>query len=323
MVIIPTAESFADRVDLRLLVGPQGPDRHTFLVCSKSLSQASPVLEALVQERTDSRPDHIGQRTIDLSADDPESVRIILNIAHGYPQKVPKRINPESLYRLCGCIHKYEIGEILSPWVGDWRRAAQRPQEWVPQTCGSYAEAVWIGWVLGSKTVISSAAKAMLLNLDSASLAELKKQDPTGIVGHIAELQAQAVQALVDTIASYWNTLLDSHATKSRCQVGFTHEGRCRCDALVLGSFTGSLYLEGLLKPEAYQQTHKLGHLGRAGERIAGKIAAIRGAGHRDCGPGPQLLESMHRVMKNIGPLLPEEVSKHLEGRAEKLGVKQ
>ncbi|KAL8405015.1 hypothetical protein RB594_009773 [Gaeumannomyces avenae] len=329
MAILSMTEAFSNVVDLLLLVGPRGPHQHKFFVCSEPLSRVSPVLKALVQELmgdrvppTSDRMPPTSEPTIELAEDSPESVRIILNIAHGRPQKVPQRMKPEALYRLCKFIHKYEIGDILEPWAACWcARLAERPQAWVPQTCEFYAKVVWIGWVLGNRTVISSAAKTMMLTMDSATLVELRKQDPTGIVGHITELQARTVEALVDTITGFWGNLVEPQTAEPRCRVGFSHQKRRQCDAVVLGAFTASLHLEDLFEPEAGQRTHNLGQLRHIGERIAGRISMVRAEGHWDCGPGRQLLEAIGKVLKSAGPLLPERALTHLEGRAEELGI--
>ncbi|ROT35251.1 hypothetical protein SODALDRAFT_363062 [Sodiomyces alkalinus F11] len=115
--------------DLRLRCGAElGSAVQDFVVCSRSLARASPVLRVLTYgpfaesraNQSSASPDKDNEWVIDLPEDDPKPFRDILNIVHGRFNLVPRRLSLAALYDVLALTHKYDMSAVIKPWSDGW-----------------------------------------------------------------------------------------------------------------------------------------------------------------------------------------------------------
>ncbi|KAK1833416.1 hypothetical protein QBC39DRAFT_302761 [Podospora conica] len=111
--------------DLTLVVGPEGNEVE-FLVCSRTLSRASPVFKAMLYGKfhwKESHPKTPSQSpwVVSLPDDCPGTTRIFLSIIHACFDQVPTACESvEELYPILVMADKYEMTKLLRPWVQGW-----------------------------------------------------------------------------------------------------------------------------------------------------------------------------------------------------------
>lgn len=144
----PALLYFDDDGDLCLEVGEdEGSQR--FMVCSRTLSRASKVFRAMLYGNfAESKPSDKGQEwAVALPEDDPTALATILDIVHGRFRKVPSAVTPDHLFMITVLTDKYDMTEVLRPWVNGWigpyaltsRLPGQKGDE----------KLLWIAWELG------------------------------------------------------------------------------------------------------------------------------------------------------------------------------
>ena len=171
---------FDRRGDLTLRVGP--PDAITsnsFLVCSRTLARTSPVFdrmlygtfaEAKPTDDADVNPKHW---VVDLPADDPAALAILVRIAHGHFNEVPKALPIDVLYSLTTLTHYYDATSALIPWVDTWLAAVDDIWRDADLLMPQF---LWVTWELGRKTLFKTTARRILTEAP-ASL--LRSYDPS------------------------------------------------------------------------------------------------------------------------------------------------
>lgn len=92
------------------------------LVSSKHLSLASPVFKAMLrgsfQESQILR--ELGMVDIPLPDDDPVHFEILLNIIHGYPKKVPTKVDLVTMTGLAILVDKYQMADVVYMYKTLW-----------------------------------------------------------------------------------------------------------------------------------------------------------------------------------------------------------
>ena len=108
--------------DLTLEIGPH---RAQYRVCSRALSRASPVFKAMLYGQfTEASAKQLdGLWSVVLPEDDPDTMRILLNITHGYFDEIPSPLAEEELLKATLLTHKYDMTGIFRPWALDWVNA--------------------------------------------------------------------------------------------------------------------------------------------------------------------------------------------------------
>ncbi|KAL9109908.1 MAG: hypothetical protein Q9227_005431 [Pyrenula ochraceoflavens] len=96
-----------------------------FVVCSRTLSRVSPVfrrmLTGVFEEAITLRSK--GAVDIPLEDDDPDALLILMNLAHSRFQKIPSRLNLDSVTQIACLVDKYEMPELvklnMKSWISD------------------------------------------------------------------------------------------------------------------------------------------------------------------------------------------------------------
>ena len=113
--------------DLTLIVGlPGTPMSSRFLVCSRTLSRASPVFKAMLYGSfKEAFPDDPKNWVVTLPEDNPGDAMILLDIIHSRFGQIPSQLGQGSLsldklYHILVFADKYDMTQLLRPWLQDW-----------------------------------------------------------------------------------------------------------------------------------------------------------------------------------------------------------
>lgn len=146
--------------DTRFLITYEGASIEG-LVCSRSVSRASPVLKKFIfppwgPQDGSSQNDFQQQKTIDCQEDDGEALLILLNIMHLKFQDVPATPSVEVLYQVASLCEQYQCVSIVAPWVEGWLLESCQLEK-------NYAARLSIAWVFGNEKFFKMAAKKLVL----------------------------------------------------------------------------------------------------------------------------------------------------------------
>lgn len=146
--------------DLTLVVGPE---HRRFLVCSRSLSRASPVFKRMLYGNSqwqESRPKDPSQLpwVVKLPEENHDSTKTLLEIIHSRFVHVPSTCGKiEDLYEILVVADKYGMTKLLRPWVQGWVTSLTPLQD---------NEAIWhalgVATELGAENVVRHFLRRMV-----------------------------------------------------------------------------------------------------------------------------------------------------------------
>lgn len=155
--------------DLQLHIGPE---KSACVVCSRSLSRASPVFKRMLYGGfAESKPAH-GEWIVALPEDNQEAMFLLLNIVHGHSDAVPMRLPDEKLYHVTVLTDKYNMTKCLHPWAHSWRKHFVKPD-----TSAKIARRIWIAWELGIIDIFMRGVQALLHSSSTTIIAGCDSQD--------------------------------------------------------------------------------------------------------------------------------------------------
>ncbi|KAJ0313196.1 hypothetical protein COL5a_004048 [Colletotrichum fioriniae] len=142
--------SFDDRGDLTLRVGSLEDgfgDVFEFVVCSRALARASPVLRAMLFGGfSESKPDG-DIWIVKLPEDRTAPFFILLNIIHGRFRAVPQKLKLDELYQLLVVTNKSEMLSVIFQWAPIWFE----PHKNLDEVLEGNERLLWIAWELGEE----------------------------------------------------------------------------------------------------------------------------------------------------------------------------
>lgn len=151
---LPVRLSFDDDGDLYLLVGAA---RHSYRVCSRALSRASPVFSRMLYGGfAESKPAR-GTWTVALPEDNAIAFYTLMNIIHGRFAKVPAQVDRDRLLQITILTDKYNMTEVLRPWSRQWIE----PLVSEFSDGRGYEACLWISWELGHVALFRKTVKIM------------------------------------------------------------------------------------------------------------------------------------------------------------------
>lgn len=122
---IPSVVHFDEDGDTRLLLTRCGHE-HTYVVSSKVMSLVCSAWKSMLSLKNGFREATLGNnRVIPLPDDDPEALRIVLNIAHMHFDLIPKVLTFKTLLGVAELTEKYGTIKILRPWIKEWLKAVE------------------------------------------------------------------------------------------------------------------------------------------------------------------------------------------------------
>lgn len=157
------------RGDLRLKVGCEPGTRDDcwqrvdFLVCSRTLARASPVLDRMlygpfIEAKHD--PKDSSSWTVALPEHKPASMEVFLNIAHASVDRVPHILSVSQLYDLAALTNYYDATPLLSPWIDVWMASMLEISRDANML---QPKLLWISWEFGRMETFRIVAHRMLM----------------------------------------------------------------------------------------------------------------------------------------------------------------
>ncbi|KAH8908610.1 hypothetical protein BR93DRAFT_994113 [Coniochaeta sp. PMI_546] len=158
--------------DLHLEVGADHNAKAvTFIVCSKTLARTSPVFNIMLfGQFAEAKRNALGHWIVQLPDDHPHGFGIVMDIIHSNTAKVPVYLDDhqykskysDRLYEIARMTHKYDMVDVVRPWVNTWLDEAS-----VYHTCSSepqfHGQLLWIAWVFGDERLLNAELGALVL----------------------------------------------------------------------------------------------------------------------------------------------------------------
>ncbi|KAI1310162.1 hypothetical protein F5Y03DRAFT_403751 [Xylaria venustula] len=310
--------------DLRLNVGTV--DAKSFTVCSKSLARASPFWDKLLygvfkEGKDQNSQDGNLEWTIDLPDDDPKAMEVLLNIAHGRFDAVPKykkNVAIADVYDISVITDKYHMTYMIRPWAKDWARSALystkfRPKLW---QWTNVHRRLWISWELGDRAAFEKNAKRLLWeSSEQCDLRDDSVLEPPEIYGIIERTRLDTIKALLAPFREIIEGLRSNQTTL--CQEDQEDESIAKsCIYSMLDKSTASLRRNRLWPiPQPEEVSDSLAALSRTLKRIK-----IKGKSDK-CSHMGALRVKVRKIVRNVPSLLTESHIRHLESRAKRSGI--
>lgn len=99
----------------RFLVVNKGQSQQTFRVSSKAMCLASPVWRAMMDPSGPWKEAQDGGH-VNFPEDDPDTLRIVLDVVHFHFHRIPSSLTYEQLLDLAILCDKYDTARLLLPW---------------------------------------------------------------------------------------------------------------------------------------------------------------------------------------------------------------
>lgn len=175
---------FDTRGDVRLRVGTGEygePGPITFTACSRALARASPVFERMLyghfresKMASEAAGAESDEWTVDLPEDKPQTLRILLNLAHAHFQKIPNRpLSIDEVYELSTLTNYYDSTRLLVPWMG---RLMPSLDAILTAPTGDdntiLPKMLWVSWEFGLRRAFEDLSKKMLMESQGAWTAD-------------------------------------------------------------------------------------------------------------------------------------------------------
>lgn len=108
-----------------------GQDKVSFAVCSKTMARASPFWRALLYGGfAESMKPATGPWIVKLPEDDPDALRVFLNILHGQFSLMPMAMSAKHLAEITSLGNKYDMLPLLAPFAKTWIDWVGSPKCW-------------------------------------------------------------------------------------------------------------------------------------------------------------------------------------------------
>lgn len=139
-----------------------GPGKQECIVCSRSVSRASPVFQRMLYGSfAESKPSK-GEWVVSLPEDDAEVLALMLHIVHGQFDKVPLTPSEETMYSIAILTDKYDMAASLRPWATSWLEHLKTNEGGTGDDHGG--QRIWIAWELGDADLFEEEATNLLVS---------------------------------------------------------------------------------------------------------------------------------------------------------------
>ncbi|UNI24197.1 hypothetical protein JDV02_009963 [Purpureocillium takamizusanense] len=256
--------------------------------------------------------------TISLGDDNPDAMKIFLDIAHDHFSAIPKALAVGDLYDLVVLTHYYDSTRLLTPWVEMWMSSLGSEQQTPPS---DMPKLLWISWEFGRKEDLTAISQQMLLEFDgtwfndAGNLEEI--QTPPYIIERMVSIRSTTIRNLLDIFHDMVETLTVVDEKPRWCRHA-TWMGHHRCESMILGSMTFCLTRAELWPlPDPSDVRYSVAGLyKKLASLIIHDIGDIKGTpseDHRQCNPREHLLYQVQQVMERIPDLLTDYHKNRLE----------
>ncbi|CAJ2504019.1 Uu.00g114130.m01.CDS01 [Anthostomella pinea] len=208
----PTRTCIDPRGDLILEVGSDD-SKAAFVVCSRALSRSSPFWEKILYgEFSESQKMHLergdAEWVVKLPDDDPDAMKVLLDISHSRFADVPQVMYPDELYPITVITDKYDLTHLLQPWAEGWlsllREHPRLNDEhfWIGWN-------LWIAWYLGEDYLFRKAINYMATSFNAQTKGCVGVLSPPGVQELFKEFQQKHFQELLEPFKTTTDGILN------------------------------------------------------------------------------------------------------------------
>ncbi|KAI1637797.1 hypothetical protein F4809DRAFT_603385 [Biscogniauxia mediterranea] len=337
--------------DLSFLVGQNQPNASwglkaegpiIFVVCSRTVSRASPVWKTLLYGgfAESKRPitSNSSEWLVELPEDNPKAMSTILNIIHSRFENLPRisdSISLVDLYQLTVLTDKYDLTTVLRPWATSWMHSLHDSNDYWANFLlpgANLRRHLWIAWELGDLDHLRKTAKEMILT-HTGNISQSKPGDITfnltshildipGLEDMVREERLRGIDSLLKPFKDLIDRLLqkpDTPGHKTVCSVPVNYYGSAKhCDAAMLGVVIRSLSWAGLWPiPEA---SLFLGSMRDLATILKSLDTGSCFPSH-SCQPLPDRNAQIDKQISAFEVQLAESQLRHIENQAKKSGL--
>ncbi|QSZ33629.1 hypothetical protein DSL72_005197 [Monilinia vaccinii-corymbosi] len=219
------------------------------LVSSKHMVLVSPVFKAMLQwsnfKEGYAMKSH-GEVEIPLPDDDPDAMRILVDIVHCHHKDVPRKVKLGLLTHLAVLVDKYRLHEAVQIYSDMWISHAKKkfPSSMAEDGVEICLQWLCISWVFEKPRDFTSMTR-IFQQESTQSLSSMISESPwdipvpSNVVENIEQdrIRAldEAISALRDTIESYQTSTLVCRASPAHLSADEVPQHNKQCDAMVLG----------------------------------------------------------------------------------------
>ncbi|KAK6592890.1 hypothetical protein H4I96_11488 [Botrytis cinerea] len=219
------------------------------LVSSKHMVLVSPVFKAMLQwssfKEGYSTKAH-GKVEVPLPDDDPDAMRILVDIVHCHHKDVPRKVKLSLLTHLAILVDKYRLHEAVQIYSDMWISQAKKkfPSSMAEDGIEVCLQWLCISWVFEKARDFTSMTR-IFQQESTTSLAEMIRDSnwdipvPGSVIENIEQdrIRAldEAISALRDTIENYQTSTLVCRGRPSHLSAEQIPQHNKQCDAMVLG----------------------------------------------------------------------------------------
>ncbi|KAI0849039.1 hypothetical protein F5Y00DRAFT_72462 [Daldinia vernicosa] len=317
---------FDRRGDVKLRIG-QDRDSSAiiFTACSRSLARASPVFDRMLygdfSEGRSNQAKDADDWIVNLPEDKPAAMAVLLSIAHGHFEQIPKMLSVDELYDLTVLSHFYDATRTLGPWSNKWMAAVEKLER---ESKELMPKILWISWELGWKNTFTALSRRMVLECEASifSTGADEIQYPPDIIERISTIRIQTLRALLGIFGEMIENLAVVDEKPRWCRHA-VWMGPHRCESMILGSITFCLIRAGLWPlPDADEvEESVMAVYSKMTNIIIHDIGAADNSrvDHNECNPGPFLLDRVQTVMGEISNPVTTLHSEYMEEQMRKL----
>ncbi|KAF5869992.1 uncharacterized protein Bfra_010137 [Botrytis fragariae] len=219
------------------------------LVSSKHMVLVSPVFKAMLQwsnfKEGYAMKAH-GKVEVPLPDDDPDAMRILVDIVHCHHKDVPRKVKLGLLTHLAILVDKYRLHEAVQIYSDMWISQAKKkfPSSMAEDGIEVCLQWLCISWVFEKARDFTSLTR-IFQQESTTSLAEMIRDSnwdipvPSSVIENIEQdrIRAldEAISALRDTIENYQTSTLVCRGRPSHLSAEQVPQHNKQCDAMVLG----------------------------------------------------------------------------------------
>ena len=290
------------RGDLTLNIGLSS---NKFIVCSRTLSRISPVLERMLYGSfAESKSSCTTNWTIDLPDINPLPFVLLAYVSHGKFGSIPKTLHVDELFELINLTHYYDCTQVLAPWADHWLSSVREPAS--SNELEMY-KVLFICQELGDKRTFEITARRLVLEscstIERERLHERLGGHLCAVIDRIDSIRENTINAMLGLFRDLSNILVVVDEQPRWCRYA-SYMCPHRCESMILGSVVFCLTRANLWPiPEAQDVDESVMALYR---QLANIVIHDIGQGekkgndHAKCNPRGFLLERLQRILADM-----------------------
>ncbi|KAK5694967.1 hypothetical protein LTR17_024728 [Elasticomyces elasticus] len=257
---------------------------------------------------------------MEMQDDDPDALKIVLNIAHLRFEAVPQSLDFKQLLSLAILTDKYQATRVLRPWIADWTMDLTR---FVGKP--GYEECAWIAWEFGLEVEFEHIVTYLILHAkvdhEGSCLVDDEylesKQLPSGLIESILDVRYTTIERLLGIPYDYMGRVENKEHAAGLCRLSKAECTALSFESLMLG--LKSLEL-GLSQPDTCDITSSISELARGLAMISiyryedghHRYRHYSDDSHDECNIQGDLRERVKKVLEDVPSGMTENHRNHI-----------